>query len=505
MSRSDNPLVHITPFKILLLGLILCILMLASGCKLSQVKEVIPADPPEPQVETYSSPFREVKSPVSLNFLSVNRLREHYKETSDSSGYREMKMTIAGLVEKETEALINEQINEMHERVKEIDLPPYRGIKRRITDDFKLIDKYLSTSLTFNYNNIISISTSGSKIFALNDTEAGEFIEYMEVLNLDLNTGKEIRLSDLFVNDVNYKDIINTKIQYYLDKDFSSEEYSDNFGYLKLIAPFKGVREHQKFMLSENAIILIFDHETPEFENGLTYSRINIPFNDVIDSLAIGERFISDKELYDNKPFGTNTTSSKILISHYYKYMTGERTQKTVRSIDIYSEYQYPPSVSQELQEYFALFRELDEKEIEALSRSERKSQYYQDAYVSVIGEYTIFTKSINISNEGASKFDMIYAVYNGDNELMSLDDIFTEDFDYKDYLTKILSIEVPYQQKPVIGDIDDLLEGMTFRLNSNGIYFSTIPVKFSDNEIHPVTFSVDYDRFGYENLMIFD
>lgn len=500
MSKSDSPAAAVTPFRIIISGFLLTALLATNGCTLTNNEEGIKSDPSSPQTEAYVSPFREVKSPVKLNFMSVNKHREHYKETLDANGHREMKMTISGLVNKDIEEKINGAISALHEKVKEIDLPPYRGIRRRLSDESELMDMYLSTTLSFKYNNIISITSTGSKIFALNATDPGDFTEYIEVLNLDLNTGKEIRLSDLFVNDVDYKEVLNSRIRFYIEKEFSSEEYSDTFGFPKLIAPFKGVRDYQKFMLSENALILIIDHETPEFETGLSYHRISIPFNDVKEILAIGERFRSDDDLYmDKKPI------SKILISHYYKYLTGERIEKTIGSVSIYSDYQYPPVLTPELQDRFIAFSELDEEEIELLNTSSQRSQYYQNTDVSVIGEYTIFAKNRNVSQEGISQFKTDFEVYNKNNVLMTLGDVFSETFDYQDYLKKIIKREVPYQLKSKIGETDDLLEGITFRLNSDGIYFSTVPVKFSEKEIHPVSFSVDYDRFGYENLMIFD
>lgn len=499
MSKSDNQQTAV-PYKLIFSGLLLSAILVTGGCSATSKVEVIKDHPAETQTVPYESPFRQVNGPVDLNFLTVNKLREHYKETSDSSGFREMRLTVSGLLDTEIEAVINAQISALHEKVKGIDLPPYRGIIRRLSEESKLIDQYLATGLSFNSNNIISVSATGSKVFSLNDTEPGEFVEYTEVLNLDLNTGKEIRLSDLFVNDVDYKDILNNRIRFYIEKEFSSDEYSDTFGFPKLIAPFKGVRDDQKFMLSENAIILIIDHETPEFETGLYYSRISIPFNDIKDILAIGERFQSDEDLYiDKEPV------SKILITHYYKYQTGERIEKTTGSVDVYSDYQYPKALSSELQKLFKAFSELDDHEIARLNTSSQKSQYYQNTDVSVIGNYTIFAKNTNISHEGVSQFNTDFKVFNENNELVTLGDIFSDMFDHQTYLKKIIKREVPYQLKAQIGETDDLLEGISFRLNSDAIYFSTVPVKFSEKEIHPVSFSVKYDHIGYENLKIFD
>ncbi|WP_312653696.1 hypothetical protein [Proteiniclasticum sp.] len=500
MSKSDKQETAVFPYKRIVSGVLLSALLITGGCSLTPKEEVIKDKPSETQTEAYLSPFRQVNGPVDLNFMTVNKLREHYEETSDSSGFREMRLTISGLLDTKIEAVINEQISALHEKVKGIDLPPYRGIRRRLSEKSKLIDQYLATGLSFNYNNIISVSASGSKVFVQNGTEPGEFVEYTEVLNLDLNTGKEIRLSDLFVNDADYKDALNNRIMFYIEKEYSSDEYSDTFGYPKLIAPFKGVTDNQKFMLSENAIILIIDHETPEFETGLYYCRISIPFNDVKEILAIGERFKSNVDLYvDKKPV------SKILITHYYKHQTGEHIEKTTGSVDIYSNYQYPPTLTSELQEHFKAFSELDDKEIARLNISSKKSQYYQNTDVSLIGKYTLFAKSRNISHEGISQFNTEFEVYDENSTIMTLEDVFNEQFDYEEYLKKILKREVPYQLKTQVGETDNLMKGISFRLNSDGIYFSTVPVKFSEKEIHPVSFSVEYDQIGYDHLMIFD
>ena len=108
MSRSDSPAAPATLLKIIISGFLLSALLAANGCTLINNEEGIKSEPKAPQTESYVSPFRKVTGPVNLNFMTVNKHREHYKETSDSSGHREMKLTISGLVKKEIEQKIND-------------------------------------------------------------------------------------------------------------------------------------------------------------------------------------------------------------------------------------------------------------------------------------------------------------------------------------------------------------------------------------------------------------
>ena len=125
---------------------------------------------------------------------------------------------------------------------------------------------YVSVSLSANINNILSLCLYRSCSF--NREEGREFyLSEEETLNIDLNTGNEISLEEVFADGVDYRDYINR----YVEKEsFSGADaelwYSEGDSNLKLTAPFKGIDAGQKFLISEydGNIQLIFDYNNPE-------------------------------------------------------------------------------------------------------------------------------------------------------------------------------------------------------------------------------------------------
>lgn len=85
--------------------------------------------------------------------------------------------------------------------------------------------------------------------------------------NYDLNTGKEIKLNDLFKKDFDYKSIINKVIREDIAKEPSV--------YFENGALFKGVDENQAYYLSRDGIIIYFQqYEIAPYASGIREFKI---------------------------------------------------------------------------------------------------------------------------------------------------------------------------------------------------------------------------------------
>lgn len=483
------------------------VLLLAfmSGCN-----EVMPPEAPmdgdpteaEPEPTEYVSPFREVTATSELNYLVRNPQVEKYTEIEESPDFREMMMSIDGLKDKSVEASMNERVERLHNEVKEM-IPPYRGIRKLIPQDAELTASYISSSLNFSYYNLMSVRVSGSKTYDSGNPNEPVYLEYMETLNLDLNTGEEIRIGDLFKNNVDYKEMLNDLIKTYLDKEFATEEYSEWFSSPNLISPFRGIRDDQKFLLSENALVLVIDYDTPEFDTKTYNSFINIPLEDIRDSLAIRERFYDEK----TSLFTVEEKPVKSLITNYNKNVVGERVNEEKGKLTLYKEYRYPDNFDEALTNLFMNFIQIDEEKIESLSEEgTRQINYYEDSSASYKGEYISFYKNINLSiDEGDNIFSSEFKTLTREGKELSLGDIFIEGYDYEPFIKSRLEEAASQELTLDSSEIDVLYESMNFGLNATSLYFSTVPINVQQNENYPIAFTIEFEEIGCENLKLFN
>lgn len=480
------------------------LLSLMTGCRESLPPVTEPEDNPiiaEPEPAAYISPFGEVISESELNYLIRNPQLDVYSEAQTSGEFSEMRMTIEGLKDTALEDSINERIDLLHNEVKDM-IPPYRGIRKIIPESAELIGSYISTSMNFSYYNLVSIRSSGSKTYSLGSPYEPVYLEYIETLNLDLNSGREVMLPDLFKSNVDYRTILNDLVKKILDKDFATDEYSEWFSNLNLISPFRGIRDDQKFLLSENALVLIIDYDTPEFDTKTYYAFINIPFGDIKDSLAIRERFYDENtSLYIKEE-----NPVKSLITDFDRKVIGERINEEKGNVSIYSEFRYPVELDKDIVENFMEFAHIDQEEIDRLSENgSRKISFFQESSASSKGQYISFYKNRNISViEGESIFLSELLTLSEDGEPLTLEELFTKDYDYASLIKSKMKEAVPPQLTITQKELDDLYSSLDFGLNATNIYFSTDPVQVTETETYPISFTIDYEEIGCENLMIF-
>ncbi|HSR04957.1 MAG TPA: DUF3298 domain-containing protein, partial [Proteiniclasticum sp.] len=459
-----------------ILTAMVCLLM-SGGCRKETPIEAPDVEPEILQEEpfVYNSPFKKVEGPVKLAYLINNPNIEVYDEIEENDQYREMKLSISKLKDKNVEEIINSKISSLHQRLKEMELPPTRGIKKIIPDGSTLQSEYITTSMTFSYYNIISVNSVASRTYKTPDAkDYDNFVEYTDTITLDLKTGEEIILEDLFITDSNYKERLNELIRAYLNNEYAEDEYSEWYSSITLVAPFSGIKDTQKFMLTENALSLVIDYETPEFDTMNYYTRINIPYYDLQDILAIKERFYDSEDPIFDHEYDLSYT----LIDYYHKRIKGERLNEKINGVQVYYESRYPNDLPLSIEEDFEVCRELVMKEIDRLSEIKNLNGYYfQESIASLIGDYIIFYTSKNIIDGNDNNvFTSEFRTYRMNGEILNLDDLFIEEYNYDEIIRTKLIESFPDGYEPDSSVINQLLQSLTFRINRTSIYFASMP-----------------------------
>lgn len=449
----------------------------------------------------YVSPFREVNGPVHTTYLIANPPIEINTSSTENPEYPELTLSIKGLQDKAILEKINRKIMDHHNSLKEMDMPPYRGIRRLIPEGSELLAQDVSTHLIFSAYDIISVMTYCSKNYNTGASDGTyEFIDYRDALTLDLHTGEEIQLADLFVSDADYLQRLNMLVSDHLSHQQATEEYGKDFQSITLTRPFTGLKWDQKFSLTENALALIFDFETPEFDTRNYPVQLNIPYKDLEDILAIKERFYQEESsIYENKK-----PREHILIGHFQDQMEGENSITSFDGIDAQKEMKYPANLISSLKEKFIDFSELNEKEIESINQEDAQKFYFQESTVSYIGDFIIFSKMTNF-HDGKFNFTQEYKTFREDGTIVTLDSLFKPEYEYEEVIRTVLLGAIPRGIERNDELVDTLMESLTFRLSRTDLYFATESIEVGEEERTPVSFGIPFKVIGAENLTIFE
>jgi len=483
----------------------LIIFLMSGGCR----KE-IPLERPDPDPEiqqeepfVYHSPFIDVSGPVRLTYLVNNPMIETYTEVEENEQFRERLLSISSLQDKSVEDIINSKITNLHQSLKEMELPPFRGIRRLIPEGSTLTSEYVTTTMDSNYCNIISVNSTNSRTYDTPDgPDPTNFVEYTDSITLDLRTGEEVMLEDLFVTGSNYKEHLNTLIKSYLNNEYAEDEYSEWFSSIGLVAPFTGIKDTQKFFLTETALSLLIDYETPEFDTNNYSNRIYISFYDLRDILAIKERFYNPEETL----FDIDFEKTYSLIDNYSKYIEGERINEKINGVQVYYESRTPKNLPESIADDFINFKEIDMEEIEELSQVNSPESYYShESTATIIGDFIIFATNKSMYDGNSSRFAAEFRTYRTTGELLDLGDLFITGYNYDEVINNKLLESFPEGYRPDKDELKELMESLTFRLNRTGAYFATHPVKIQENDISPISFQIEYSEFGCENMTIFN
>jgi hypothetical protein len=280
-----------------LINLFILILLL-TGCAQTQFRPVETIKPDDtvwqlpfnpPQGKMINAPSQQtafLNNPVAFDYISVAQ-----------GTY----MQIKGLTNEAVQDSINQTIKTSSMKLLSYgmtNLPPYRGIEQIITSDATLKQDMFDMRLTYNYNFVISFVLTRTMVF---HTPKGEMVVDIEDgLTFDLNTGNPLSLSDLLTNDVDAKLWFNDLIMSYYVHGDDLIDMSFGFSIASFVESFKGLRHNQKFYLELNTLVLLFDFETPETQQGLTTNRLFVQFSVFKDQFALPTRFITNAMVFES-------------------------------------------------------------------------------------------------------------------------------------------------------------------------------------------------------------
>jgi len=360
-----------------------------------------------------------------------------------------------GLKNKTVEALINQKIiDKMKSFSKYADITMYAnlpGFRDRYPgiNNIRQILVYSRSSSCFN--NILSIQFAATVLI-----NAGNYdFIVTEALNIDLNTGEELTLSDLFVNDSDYQSRLNElvllKAQNNTEAQISiSNEGTDQYRYL---GGFTGIRGDVGFFLTtDQTIVLLFNANYPEFFNGYGTSILSVSMSDLKDILALGQRFFhSDDSLFTNpevSTFNNYLYESPYDFSIRYERIHGIRVREAV---SLYKGFSEPFKTLQLtlLEELKQKVNEITDPNVTSIALSYRASP--NGEYINVDGL---------LINYGMAVIPL-QGTYRADGSRLTLDDVFLDGFDYRTYLKEEIQKYITDAGFQDTYDLDQVLDSL--------------------------------------------
>lgn len=468
-----------------------------------------------PPQEKESKPI-VYKSPIQIPYLVVNPLEiieTHVEETAN----HETTILISGLKDKTVETKINDRLRKLYHEIKTRDLPPYRGIRVRIPKGSEIDRSHLRANVTFNYNNVLSVVVYTNLNYAVPDAAGHinktmdekyrptEHVSLIDTLNIDLNTGEDISLEDIFADDVDWLTVVNNQISRTLMSDSAFEETHGRGTYwggsgLKLVSPFKGVPLNQEFYLSRQGLTFVFNHHNPEFDILYGPVSLSIDYGDFGPHIALAQRFYNKS----TSIFTSNAPVSKELLvvdhSSQHKSVGEEKMFGESRVSVTYSYMEWLP------EEIVSFIRQLAQ---DAWVRAEEmKTNIWELSYsvsVDVTGSFINITAWQNgYLKSGWGNLAQYYC-FNKDYEPVVLSELFAKGFDYRSLVLSRLNTVLEDNDLLRDHSIDEIYSGLQFHLTPMGVQFCTAPINVSNQGMHSLIFHILYIDFGCDNMTIFD
>ena len=181
-------------------------------------------------------------------------------------------------------------------------------------EEYDAANYYCYPNICANYSNILSIEMYfSSTCYSETDTY---YSSKSVPFNFDLRTGEQFAITDLFKDAENGRTFLDNAVYEKInDGNYmeDTENWWDYSGFV-LSAPFKGLKDTQKFLLRDNGeIYLVLDEDTPEFRLDRDTAYIAIDGRSIIDFdkfESSGSLFTDDRESVhlfksEYKGFGT--------------------------------------------------------------------------------------------------------------------------------------------------------------------------------------------------------
>jgi len=362
-----------------------------------------------------------------------------------------------GLKDKTIEAKVNKKIADKLEDLKKYsvfdNLPVYPGFYAAYPNGFQSVRRLaIGADQMSSFNNILSLRLYVLVTVSKHDyAHDYDFIIY-DTLNLDLNTGEELNLADLFVNGSDYVSALNDAVL--LKSQSQTDPVSNGLEYFvdtyRYIGGFTGIRGDVKFHINDNRLYLTFNENYPEFINDFTTTEINFPLEDFKDILAIGQRCVHEGTwLY------TDPVVSKIRNYLYPSHL--DITYEKIHGMVVRSEIVKNDTLS----DFYKTLRDnliqADKQTIAAISDPNAKNVWYTfNAYPT--GIYMNVYSTLYVDG---SFLKGVITTYKPDGNKITFDDLFVDGFDYRTYFKNDLANQIKLYEFQNTYDLDTVLDSM--------------------------------------------
>ena len=476
--------------------IIICILLLslllAGGCGSDDVTPDRPIINPNDQDFTYEPMGETVISPIVIPYVVDNPIEIIEIEVSDGK-FEQSYFQISGLADPGVEMIVNESIKSLFDQLIPYatgeKLVPYRGIQTLVQSNI-VNGSTITITPQLNCNNVLSVFAHLSGSYSTFSTR-NIWFSMIETLNIDLTTGEEFLLEDVFTNDVSGLDIVNAAVLSELRNPMLDYSFD-------LVAPFRGITHKHKFYLSYYGINIVFDHNNPEFDVGFSNYILSVPLSSPDGHIAITQRFFNQEQ-----SVFTREATSKRFLYNYQMAVKHEQHEYLENGTEWNVSVHYPADLHQDI---VAVILDIQTQQQELISRQFQQqgvSFIEQSIYARPLGKFININSNLYLDGDTDSQWWETRYVYSQTGKV-NLNDLFTEGFDYRTIIRDALEEgikEYGYQD----ADLDVLLGDLAFALGDTRLQLNTITYDWGLDRKHPLHFYIEYHDIGFENLTIFD
>ena len=515
------------------------------------------SDPNAPEAENSRFDWAKGKEKSNFTGYTVRMNNLQYNEMNGCDDYPHnptgpwcyrSAVQIEGLKNKELQEEINIKISDkVNEFANLKRLPNVQGIKALAAkglESEKLYYRNVYAIPQCKMGNILSVAVYSYNEYEFDDSERRSLSE-CETFNIDLNTGKEICMLDLFADYVDGMQYLNDAVdKAILEQGLSDEPdmymYFDREHALSLAGRFTGLQEDQKYYLNgtDGNLVLVFDHENPEFYASTGYSELRVDITEV----AAFDRFLLDGEnIYDSDKVVYNLLQRPLKpdpnLSMYQKYI-----ELPELSGSIWIDTEIYEDLNKAQQRFLSVY---DEDIVEIQNLLYEKLRNYEKQYGlnsiqsfgSIYSNGSRYGNYINLRRDESHGMSLKYnwtTVYYSDiseercykvgrNEHLKIEEVFKDSANWRDYVAPAIAKRMLDQFSPYASldpdlmlrmgtDLLDYCTGFSIRGDALNLSYSP-PADFiyrylpAEAEIPPEYYFASYITFedlGCENLNIF-
>jgi len=397
----------------------------------------------KPDKGIFESPIGNIASPDTSSTWTINNITMIRPDQSTESVKGKTKiytdsLQIDGLKNDSIEAKVNQLIaTKIQELTKYADfknLPVSPGFYVKYPKDTSTVKSIsISTSEYFNCNNLLSLWFFVSVTISdkLPQDQISDFY-IVDGMTIDLNTGTEIHLSDLFINGFDFEKALNTTVL--LDASSKTDEGEDEYSMSYIYrGGFSGIRSDIGFFLTDGRLNLVFNSNYSEFDNGFSSTIIEIPFADLKNGWAFGQRFLSKESLF---------TDSKVNKMDNYLFVSDEViTHYVLNGIPVTSTVTINKQITGDWLTMAKNYVIEDRNTIEVLSKTNVTTINYELS-AQPIGQYMRISRKFFPRKTGSMDQNNIEKAYmvSADGSILTLKDLFKPGFDYEIPIKKALA-----------------------------------------------------------------